>query len=382
MTDRDARYHALVADLEVARERRRSSFRADRPFRSASSSSSGRKPLTFTSIGPLGSRRPQAQSKPMTSFEFTPSVRESSPRVRGSSLGGGDPVVPAAPSDRGEDGMVTLHPAGWQPPHEVDPRSSALCAYCSERVPMAELVSHMRSLCPARPDLGADGGATQQRLAPQGTTPQALRAQAAQDVEAWLSEKGLAQLAPQFLAAGFDDLQYLLEGSRGDGMEVAEMGELLAAVGPLQRSERVHLKRALHPAVAAPGSWWDEDEGEGEDNLVVGGACSQNTRQEGRSEASSPQQQDDEVGAGVARWLETLNLGQYTGRVLAHGYTTLEHLLGGQQLRVEQIDRLVEDALMPPGHAMRFRQAVRHQQQQQQQQQQVYNRPCAHKICR
>ena len=213
----------------------------------------------------------------------------------------------------------------------------ARCAYCGVSVPLTQLASHMQTGCPARPPAVGVVGASDRATAGAGAalTPQAHRARAMEEVTRWLEASGLAEHAARFAELGFDDLPYLLRGAHGQGLDQAEIRQLVADVG-LTSSDEQKLRDALRGGhVAASG--------------VAGTAAA-------RGSTIATERQDP-GGDSVPRWLEKLNLGQYAPRFAANGYDSLEYIL--HKMSDAEVQQLIEDCVMPHGHAQRLRNAIR-----------------------
>ena len=273
-------------------------------------------------------------------------VAASQPRIDRPHLAASVPYTPSVASDAESlQGGASAFQAGSRPsgvhaPGPAEP-AAARCAYCGVSVPLADLAAHMQSGCPARPP--AVGGAAASNHATAGggrgvaLTPQAYRARAMEEVSRWLEASGLASHIPRFAELGYDDLPYLLRGSHGAGLDQAEIRQLVADVG-MDSADEQRLRDALRGGHAA---------------VPDGGrAAPDGTLADHGSTVDAPA-----AGApdGVHRWLEKLNLGQYAGRFTANGYDSLEHIL---KLGAAEVEQLVEECLMPRGHAARLRHAI------------------------
>jgi hypothetical protein len=213
----------------------------------------------------------------------------------------------------------------------------ARCAYCGVSVPLTQLASHMQTGCPARPPAVGVASATDRATAGAGValTPQAYRARAMEEVTRWLEASGLAEHATRFAELGFDDLPYLLRGAHGQGLDQAEIRQLVADVGMTSVDEQ-KLRDALRGGhVPASG--------------VAGTAAAR--------DSTIADVHHDPTADSVPRWLEKLNLGQYAARFAANGYDSLEYIM--HKMSDAEVQQLIEDCVMPHGHAQRLRNAIR-----------------------
>eukprot|EP01043_Picozoa_sp_COSAG02_P026502 COSAG02_NODE_1529_length_12087_cov_326.174258_7_plen_493_part_00 len=289
--------------------------------------SGGPKPLSHTR-GPtrgdrftaarLAAAQPRIDRPHVAAAAYTPSVDSDTDRLAAGETAfqvtGGAPVASGAPA------------AG-----------DARCAYCGVSVPLTQLASHMQTGCPARPPAVGVAGASDRATAGAGAaiTPQAYRARAMEEVTRWLEASGLAEHATRFAELGFDDLPYLLRGAHGQGLDQAEIRQLVADLG-LTSSDEQKLRDALRGGhVAASG--------------VAGTVAA-------RGSIIANEHQDPD-GDSVPRWLEKLNLGQYAPSFAANGYDSLEYIL--HKMSDAEVQQLIEDCVMPHGHAQRLRNAIR-----------------------
>lgn len=213
----------------------------------------------------------------------------------------------------------------------------ARCAYCGVSVPLTELANHMQTGCPARPPTVGVAGASDRATAGASAalTPQAYRARAMEEVTRWLEASDLREHAARFAELGFDDLPYLLRGAHGDGLDEAEIRQLVVDVGMTSVDEQ-KLREALRGGHAAASG------------VAVTSAA--------RGSTFGDANEHTAVDA-VPRWLEKLNLGQYAARFATNGYDSLEHIL--HKMSDAEVQQLIEDCVMPHGHAQRLRNAIR-----------------------
>ena len=261
--------------------------------------------------------QPRVDRPHVAAVAYTPSVASDTDQLAGQDsafqVTGGAPVVPNS---------------GWSK------SGDARCAYCGASVPLTELANHMQTGCRARPPVvGVAGGAI--TGAGVALTPQAYRARAMEEVTRWLEASGLAQHASRFAALGFDDLAYLLRGAHGQGLDQAEIRQLVADVGMTSLDEQ-KLRDALRGGhMAASGV---------ADTAAACGSTFADVHEHSGSQA-------------VPRWLERLNLGQYAARFAANGFDSLEYIR--DKMSDAEVQQLIEDCVMPHGHAQRLRNAIR-----------------------
>ena len=265
----------------------------------------------------LAAAQPRVDRPHVATVAYTPSVDSDTDQLaagdRAFQITGGAPVVPNSGRSQSTD---------------------ARCAYCGASVPLTELANHMQTGCLARPPVvGVAGGAIPG--AGVAVTPQAYRARAMEEVTRWLEASGLGKYTSRFAALGFDDLGYLLRGAHGQGLDEAEIRQLVADVRMTSLDEQ-KLRDALRGGYMAAS-------GEAGTGAARG--------------STFADVHEDSGTQAVPRWLEKLNLGQYAGRFAANGYDSLEYIL--DKMPDAEIQQLIEDCVMPHGHAQRLRNAIR-----------------------
>ena len=266
------------------------------------------------------------------------------PRVDRPHLAAAVPYTPSVASDTDDQlgaGAVAFQSTGLAARDTLAPSGGgARCAYCGVVVPLTELAHHMQTGCPARPPaVGVAGGSNHATLgASIPLTPQAYRARAMEEVTRWLEASGLSEHAARFAELGFDDLPYLLRGAHGEGLDQTEIRQLVADVG-MDSADEQKFRDALRGGHAAVVD-------------ARGGAAGT-----AAAYGSTAAPRDGSGADAVPRWLEKLNLGQYAGRFVTNGYDSLDHIL--EKMSEAEIAQLIEDCVMPHGHAQRLRNAIR-----------------------